>query len=283
MIIDKMMTLETLTSQERAVVEYIVKHPKDILEMSINDLAIASYTSASTIVRLCKKLGTRGYADLKFIYASEYPEMMKLAEFLKIEPYNKKSSIDNIIHTLPLVYSKAVDHTRSLLERNTVIRVTNLIKQAKRVEIYGDGANYHLANLMAYRFEGVNKDCFIYNSPHWEHIQMLERDKIPTLAILLSHTGKNPSIIEAAKRLKNSKIPTLSISGNSDKRLAKLTDENIHIMITRNELEFSTTIYSMSTQYILDIFIASLLVRDYDKIKSVANSLSGARERYQNE
>lgn len=283
MIIDKMTTLETLTSQEQAVVEHIIKYPKDILEMSINDLAIASYTSASTIVRLCKKLGNKGYRDLKFIYASEYPEMMKLAESLKMEPYNKDSNIDDIIHTLPLIYSKAVDYTRSLLERNTIIRVTNLIKQAKRIDIYGDGANYHLANLMAYRFEWVNKDCFVYNSPHWEHIRMLEMDKTPTLAILLSHTGKNPSIIEAAKRLKDSHIPTLSISGNSDKRLANLTDENIHIMTTGNELQFSTTIYSMSTQYILDICISSLLVRDYDKIEKIANSLSGARERYQND
>lgn len=118
--------------------------------------------------------------------------MMKLAESLKIEPYNKNSSIDDIIHTLPFIYLHAVDHTRSMLERNTIIRVTNLIKKAKCIEIYGDGANYHLANLIAYSFEGVNKDCFVYNSPHWEHIRLLEVDKILTLAILLSHTGKNP-------------------------------------------------------------------------------------------
>lgn len=89
--------------------------------------------------------------------------------------------------------------------------------------------------------------------------------------------------MEATKRLKENNIPTLSISGNSDKRLANLTDENTHIMTTRNELEYSTSIYSMSTQYILDVCIFSLLVCDYDKIKETALSLSGTRKQYQND
>ena len=73
MIIDKMQNLNTFTFQEQVVVDHIIKYPKHLLEMNVTELAEASYTSASTIIRLCKKLGTKGYADLKFIYASEYP------------------------------------------------------------------------------------------------------------------------------------------------------------------------------------------------------------------
>ena len=50
MIIDKMNTLENLTNQEKAVVDYIIANPKALLEMSVNELANASYTSASTIM-----------------------------------------------------------------------------------------------------------------------------------------------------------------------------------------------------------------------------------------
>ena len=55
MIIDTMKNLKNLTVQEQVVVEHIIKHPKDLLEMSVTDLAEASYISASTIIRLCKK------------------------------------------------------------------------------------------------------------------------------------------------------------------------------------------------------------------------------------
>ena len=197
MIIDKMCALKNLTSQEKAVVEYILDNPKDLLDMNVSELAKASYTSSSTVIRLCKKLEVKGFADLKFIYASEFPEMMKQRE---------------MVNTLPFVYLKTMDYTKSMLSRNTIIRITNLMKQAKRIEIYGDGVNYDLAKMMAFRFENVHKDCFVYNASHWEHIKYLEYQKIPTLGILLSHTGKNPMVIDAAKRLKESGIKTLSIS-----------------------------------------------------------------------
>ena len=99
MIIDKMCALKNLTSQEKAVVEYILDNPKDLLDMNVSELAKASYTSSSTVIRLCKKLEVKGFADLKFIYASEFPEMMKQREMVKTKPFDESSSIDlSLIH-----------------------------------------------------------------------------------------------------------------------------------------------------------------------------------------
>jgi DNA-binding MurR/RpiR family transcriptional regulator len=151
MIIDKMQNLKNLTAQEQAVIEHIIKFPKDLLEMNVSELAKASYTSASTIIRVCKKLGTKGFGDLKFIYASEYPEMMKLKESLKTIPYDANSTIDDIIHTMPLIYSKAIDHTRSMIDRNVLINVIALMKKAKVIDIYGDGINHEVAKMFCYK------------------------------------------------------------------------------------------------------------------------------------
>lgn len=280
MIIDKMNELKNLTSQEQAVVEHIVNHPKDLLSMNINELAKASYTSASTIIRLCKKLEVKGYADLKFIYASQYPEMMKQRELIKKKPFDSHTSIDDIMNILPMIYAKTIDHTKTMLSRNTIIRITNLMKQAQRIEIYGDGANYDLGKMMVFRFENVCKDCFVYNVSHWEHIKYLEYYKIPTLAILISHTGKNPMVVDAAKRLKASGIKTVSISSNSDPLLSTLTDENIQIMDLQNELELKTTVFSIAVQYVLDVCISSLLVHRIDIVDKAIQDLQGARERW---
>lgn len=277
MIIYKMQNLNNLTFQEQAVVNYIIKYPKDLLKMSVTELAEASYTSASTIIRLCKKSGRKGYADLKSIYASEYHEMMKLKESLKTKPYDKSSKIDDIIHTMPLIYSKAINHTRSMLDYNTIIKVTDLMKQAKIIDVYGDGINYEVAKMFCYKLEEIGIIANAYNSIHWTHCEILQLDKIPSYSILISHTGKNPSVYDAAKRLKECAIPTLSISGNIDQRLSKLTDNHIHIMTSENTLEFSTVIFTISTQYILDILFASLLVYNYDSVEKNVDALKGER------
>lgn len=278
MLIDKIQELKNLTTQEQAVVDHILNNPRDLLEMNVYELAQASYTSPSTIIRFCKKLDINGFVDFKYLYVSEYQEMEKQRKKLKRRPFTKETSIDEIINTIPLVYDRALSHTKSLLSKNTIIRITNLMKQADRIEIYGDSANFDLGRVMAYRFEAVNKDCFVYNAAHWEHIRNIKFRDTKTVAILLSHTGKNPMILDAAKMLKESGIKTVSISGNWDMALANLTDENIQIMNSENELELKTTIYSIGVQYILDICVSSLMVHQIDDVYKVASSLQGKRE-----
>ena len=230
-----------------------------------------------------KKLGTKGYADMKFIYVSEYPEMMKLKDSLKVVPFSRNSGIDDIIHTMPLIYSRAIDHTRSMLDRNTVIRVSNLMKRAQVIDLYGDGINFEIARNICYKLDEIGISANAYNSIQWNHCKRLQQDKIPSFSILLSHTGKNPSMVDAAKRLKQYNIPSLSITGNVDKRLLNLIDYNFQIMITENTFEFSTVIFTMSSLYILDILVASLIVHNYDKIERHLEELIGQRYDWQND
>ena len=279
MIIDKMKNLPYITNQEQAVVDYILKNPRALLTLTISELAKASYTSTSTIVRLCKKLEVKGYADLKFLYAKEYAEIEKQYFPLR-QPFEASPSIDELIEILPLIYHRTIDQTKSMLSRNTIIRVTNLMKQAKRIEIYGTAIHYDLAKMMAFRFESVDKDCFVYNTAHWEHLKYLEYKKIPTLAILISSTGKNPAILDAARFLKQSGVKTLSISSTDNNKLASMTDESIQILNLKNDLELKTIAFGMAVQYILDVCISSLMVYQMDDIDKITESLKGARERW---
>ena len=55
-------------------------------------------------------------------------------------------------------------------------------------------------------------------------------------------------MVDAAKRLKQYNIPSLSITGNVDKRLLNLTDYNFQIMITENTFELSPEVYTLIGQ-----------------------------------
>lgn len=279
MIIDKMNGLKQLTSQEKAIVDYVNDHLKSIIDFNASELAKASYTSSSTVIRLAQKLGYKGYSELRSAYTLEYPDMMKRS-VPKEKPFEKDMSIDEVMQVLPDIYIKAIDYAKTMLSKNIVIRITNLMKQADRIEIYGMGINFDLGRMMAYRFESVNKDCFVYDTPHWEHLKYLELNHISTLAILLSHTGKNPIITDAAKRLRKSHIKTVSISCNSDETLKNLTDENIQIVDYNSELELKTTMFMIGVQFVLDVCISSLLIDNIDKVETVTLQLEGEREKW---
>lgn len=281
MIIDKMQVISNLTLQEKAVVEYILKNPESVLNMNATQLAKASYTSASTIIRLCQKLGEgiRGYADFKIIYTSEYSQMKKLNYALEKQPFTKDQSIDDIIELIPLIYSKCFEQTKSYLDRNTLIRCVNYIKSSRRVDIYGEGLNFDIANIACYKLMDIGIEAHAFNCAHWEYIKRNELKNNQPFNILISHTGKNPGIIDIAKRLHRYSHKSLCICGmNESIKLSQLCNEVLYIKTTDSTLELSNTIFSMSTIYVLDIIMSYILSNNFDEMYEREQIMLGERQ-----
>lgn len=57
---------DVLSASEKETINYIRQHRQQVTTMSINELAAKVLSSRSTILRLAKKLGFRGYTDLKY-------------------------------------------------------------------------------------------------------------------------------------------------------------------------------------------------------------------------
>ncbi len=268
MIIDKINELKNLTIQEKALVDYINREPDAVMSLGIIELAQASYVSTSTIIRLCKKIGLEGYRQFKYIYASEFNEIKSRYRRIDKIPFKENENIDKIIDNLPYIYSSSIEYTKSMINRNDIIRATNLIKQAERIEIYANGFNYELGKQLAYKFEGVYKDAFVYNAPHWDHISYLSFSKKKTIAIMISSTGNNPVILDAAYRLKkqNIKLISLTLKGSE---LEKLCDLSFYVMNAHSELELAYSILSSALQYFGDICTCSLLVQQHPIVQKV--------------
>ena len=56
--------INSLSPLELEVLRYISTHKNDIAGMSIHDLAKTTFVSATTIIRLCKKLNLEGYSQI---------------------------------------------------------------------------------------------------------------------------------------------------------------------------------------------------------------------------
>ena len=57
--------IEYLNPAERRVAEFIIKNPREVLTLTINELAAQTGASYATVNRLVKRVGFSGYKDLK--------------------------------------------------------------------------------------------------------------------------------------------------------------------------------------------------------------------------
>ena len=55
------------TKAEKKVADYILQHPKDVLFMSITDLAEACNVGDTSVFRFCKTMNLKGYQEFKMM------------------------------------------------------------------------------------------------------------------------------------------------------------------------------------------------------------------------
>lgn len=55
-----------LSNLESQVLEYILKYPNKVAELNIDEFSEGIFVSTATVSRTCKKLGFKGYQQLKY-------------------------------------------------------------------------------------------------------------------------------------------------------------------------------------------------------------------------
>ena len=251
MLINKMKYMKDLTSQEKNIVEYILQNPETIFKVNANELAKLTYTSSSTIVRLCKKIGTNGFPDFQLQFALEYKE----------SKYNNRSQHANVginkeflekVDSIPSIYEEALIQTRDQFNIEDLIEIISWLKDSSRIEVYAVDVNYYIAQQVCAKWNEIGIHAIAYNSVNY-HLLSYSKNNKKTISFVISHTGSNKAIIDIAKSIKSSNRKVISISGTKNNELAKLADKNIQSYYN-NEIPHLTKIFNViTTQYIFDL------------------------------
>lgn len=94
LIEEKLTKQELFTTTEKRIADYIRRNIEAAVYMTIEELAKATYTSHSAIIRLCKKMGFSGFKEFRFELGREVHQL--IAQFNQtIDPNFPFSSEDS--------------------------------------------------------------------------------------------------------------------------------------------------------------------------------------------
>lgn len=263
MILDKLQAATSLTVQENSAWEYIKHHPQQVLTMTIKQLALASYTSPATIVRLCKKAGAKGYGEFKYLLAAQLPTMIQLDADLQVTPFKGNEKLADILQKVALVHQRAINYTQQTFNLAKLNRVSNLVQKAAAIEIYGDGLNYALAQLFCWNFEEVGTSAQAFDSVNLMHGQNPKNNRV---AFVLTHTGNNAHMYQIALKLQQQHYQTIAVCDSYQRKISQICDETLIVMTTKNTLELSNMVYAASLQYLFDVLVTIKMLQDYDQV-----------------
>lgn len=261
MILQQLMETTNFTYQEQAIVEYIVKNPELILELTAKNLAVRTYTSSATIIRFCKKLGFKGYPDFQLNFAKE-------TTYLRDETITKLSKNLSSVEVSTFVenlYIDTIQQTKELMNKDSLNRIVNLLVHIKKIDFYASDINFSRVQSTCIKLNNLGIHAQVFNVLNEFYISTLNAKD--SISFVVSHTGKNPTMLDAAYQLRKRNVKTIAITNKVNKDLELICNESLYVYFSSNG-SLSALQYGLSLEYILDTIYACLIVKKESNFSS---------------
>ncbi len=243
----------TLPPAEKRIATHIIENSREIIHMSITELATASKVSDATVVRFCRKVGMRGYQDLKVQLAQD---LVSPVERIQADLADTDSDTDILEKT----FAATIEYTLRILDREQFVQAVNVIRNARVVTIYGCGNSASVAMDLQHKLMRLEMSVMAFSDTHLQCIastQMKQGD----VCIAISHSGSSKDIVESAKIAKENGATIICITAVGSNPLSALAD--IHLDTASNETRYHiVALSSRISQYtIIDSLYSALAMR----------------------
>lgn len=269
MIVELLEKKEDFTDSEVKIADYILQNPFSIANLTASELGDITYTSKSSVFRLCNKLGYN-YNEFKIEIDKEFKEKDRLNSLLEKEPFQKTTTIRNVTQILPSLYDTAINNTNMLLDYQALSRIVMHLNHADKIDIYSSGITATCAETAQFKFQSIGRECSVFSSMN-EHYAMSVKDK-NIIAFALSFTGNNSGVLTSARYLKKLGFYVVGIGGLESNALKNECDEYIETYQKNLITNFEMMSPFISMTYIFDLLFVSIATKDYDK--NLENSIA---------
>lgn len=264
-LFQKMSKLSNITPNEQILIDYIKTYPVDFISLRPREISARTYVSVPTIYRLINKLGLNGINDLK----------LELSSSLKQKEENQVDNIDypilptdthyEVMLRLKEVYLKTIDDTLDLADPETLVTVSELMIQAKVIDVYTSSANIFFAENFQFQMQEINVPVSVPQADYMQKLTAANSDSTH-LAMVISFGGRGSGIETICKILKSNHVTILLITSTFYNPLASYAGYCIYLSSYENHYnKISSFSTRMTLLYILDTLYSICFKQNYDK------------------
>lgn len=212
---------------ERSIIAYILENPKQSAALSVHELAARTYASASSIIRLCKKNGFKGYRE----FSQELIYEMAIRDNSLIIPSGEVTSFDSVEEIIEKITYRnivSLENTKALLDAEVIGRCIELVRDSSNICLFGMGSSLLVAKDAYHKFTRLNKRCTV--NEDW-HMQLVTAKNMSAsdIGIILSYSGETKEMIECAKALKHNGAACIAITRFGSSPISQLADYNLYV------------------------------------------------------
>ena len=207
----------------RRIADVIEANAEEVIRMSITELAEQTGASEGSVVGLCRRVGAGGFQDLKILLAGDLVEPVRFIQ----EDLQETDDYTRVGERIFSAHAASLAETRKLLSLEALERAVAILRNARRIEVYGIGSSAPIAQDLAYRLLQLGLDAKAVVDSHVQAVSAA-MTSVDVAAVTVSHSGSTVETVLATRLAKEAGAMTVGITRLGKSPLARHCDVVLH-------------------------------------------------------
>lgn len=251
-----------MSSTEAGIAKYIQENPQLVCEMTVRELAEKTYSSPSSVVRVCRSIGFKGYKEFREVLVLELATLgYELShEETAVMP---DDPMDKIIYKITQNNIHSLEDTLRLQNPKELTQCVDLLMSSRNILLFGIGSSFCVAKDTYLKFLRLNKPCTINEDPHSQILQA-KNSSAEDVAIIFSYSGQTKEMISCINILKENATPCIAITRFASSPISKSADYRLYTAANETLFRSGAMSSRLSQLNVIDILYTAFTLRQND-------------------
>ncbi len=249
-----------LRSSEEKAADYIIAHAREVVNLPITELAARIGVSEATIVRMCQKVGYRGFQELKINLAIEIVSPIQAVH----EEISENDDMEAVMQKVVTAYITALDSTLQVVSSSELSRAVDFLSAARSIQFYGVGGSGPVAQDAAHKFMKTGKPVVAYTDTHMQAMAASLTEPGDVI-VAISHSGSSRDIIDALSIAKSRGVTTIGLCHYARAPIDKVLTIKLGTSSYETLYRMESTSSRIAQLAIIDALFIGVCLRDPEK------------------
>jgi len=250
----------SLKGTEKKLTKYIIENAESIIYQSLNEVAVKSKVSEATIIRFSRKIGLKGFQDLKLHLSRDIVSPVKSIH----EELRKNDDEKTILSKVFGSNIQTLKDTLELIDVSEIKRAVKAIEKAGKILFIGVGTSGPNTIDAYNKFFRLGIDCHCYTDSHLQVMgaSLLKKDD---LVIAISHSGSTKDPIETLEIAKSRGAVTIAITNNSISPITKVADIVLNTASRETKFRSEAMASRVAQATIIDVLYTIVSIKNLEQ------------------
>lgn len=250
------------TKAEKKVADYILQNPKEVLFMSITDLAEVCQVGDTSVFRFCKSMDLKGYQEFKMVLSLSLNEDDKEGNRFSGN-INLTDTFEELARKVLNTNIQALTETHSLLNEAVFHEVIDCLHEAERIVFFGVGASALTALKATNKFLHIEPKVYCIQDSHMQAMTASVMRPKET-AVIFSYSGATKDTIHVAQLAREAGAKVICITRFSKSPLTSYADFVLLSGANESPLQGGSTSGEISQLFLVDLMYTEYYRRYFD-------------------